>query len=346
MLFKAATVAQLSQFDEIIDVRTPAEFAEDHIPGAINCPVMSDEERMRVGTLYKQVSPFEARKVGAAIAARNIARHLDEQFAGHPKSWRPLVYCWRGGQRSGSMAIILAQIGWAAHQLQGGYKAYRHQVLAELATLPSQLRLQVIGGPTGSGKSRLLAALARAGAQVLDLERLAVHRGSVLGRLPDTEQPSQKGFDSQLAAAIKALDPARPVFVEAESKKIGFVALPDALFERMHQSPCLQVEAPLAARVAFLKQDYDFYLAEPERLVTQLNFLRNVHSKAQLEAWYAMARSGDFDTLVGELLVNHYDPLYRRSQGKHYTAGQQTLLLPALDDATLATVAQQLTNAG
>lgn len=342
MLFKAATVAQLSQFDEIIDVRTPAEFAEDHIPGAINCPVMSDEERVRVGTLYKQVSPFEARKVGAAIAARNIARHLDEQFASHPKSWRPLVYCWRGGQRSGSMAIILAQIGWAAHQLQGGYKAYRHQVLDDLATLPAQLDLRVIGGPTGSGKSRLLQALAASGAQVLDLEQLAVHRGSVLGRLPDTDQPSQKGFDSQLAAAIKALDPARPVFVEAESKKIGFVSLPDALFARMHASPCLQVEAPLAARVAFLKQDYDFYLAEPERLVTQLGFLRNVHSKAQLDAWYAMAHSGDFDNLVSELLVNHYDPLYRRSQGRHYTAEQQPLQLPALDDATLAEVARQL----
>ncbi|WP_174875215.1 tRNA 2-selenouridine(34) synthase MnmH [Vogesella oryzae] len=342
MLFKAATVAQLSQFDEIIDVRTPAEFAEDHIPGAINCPVMSDEERVRVGTLYKQVSPFEARKVGAAIAARNIARHLDEQFAGHPKSWRPLVYCWRGGQRSGSMAIILAQIGWAAHQLQGGYKAYRHQVLDELATLPTQLDLRVIGGPTGSGKSRLLDALAQAGAQVLDLERLAVHRGSVLGRLPDSEQPSQKGFDSQLVAAIKALDFSCPVFVEAESKKIGFVSLPDALFSRMHASPCLQVEVPLKERVAFLKQDYEFYLNQPELLVTQLGFLRNVYSKAQLETWNAMARSGDFDTLVGELLLNHYDPLYRRSQGKHYTAGQQTIQIPALDSDSLAAVALQL----
>lgn len=342
MMFKAATVAQLSQFDEIIDVRTPAEFAEDHVPGAINCPVMSDEERVRVGTLYKQVSPFEARKVGAAIAARNIARHLDERFAGHPKSWRPLVYCWRGGQRSGSMAIILAQIGWAAHQLQGGYKAYRHQVLADLDTLPAQLDLRVVSGPTGSGKSRLLHALSAAGAQVLDLEALAVHRGSVLGRLPDQPQPSQKAFDSQLAHAIKQLDPTRPVFIEAESKKIGFVTLPESLFARMHASPCLQVAAPLAERVAFLKQDYDFYLAEPERLVTQLGFLRNVHSKAQLDAWFAMARRGEFDTLVSELLVEHYDPLYHRSQGRHYQAGTQTLTIPALDDVTLASIAATL----
>lgn len=342
MFFKLATVAQRHQFDEIIDVRTPAEFAEDHIPGAINCPVMSDEERVRVGTLYKQVSPFEARKVGAAIVARNIARHLDEQFARHPKSWRPLVYCWRGGQRSGSMAIILAQIGWAAHQLEGGYKAYRHQVLADLATLPQQFRFRVISGPTGSGKSRLLAALAAQGAQVLDLEGLAAHRGSVLGRLPDVAQPSQKRFDSLLDSALQGFDPTRPVFVEAESKKIGFVSLPDALYSRMHDSECLQLEVPLAARVDFLKRDYDFYLREPERLVTQLGFLRNVHGKAQLDAWATMARGGDFDTLVGELLTGHYDPLYLRSQGKHYTQAVQPLAVPALDDATLTTVARQL----
>jgi tRNA 2-selenouridine synthase len=240
------------------------------------------------------------------------------------------------------MAIILAQIGWAAHQLEGGYKAYRHQVLADLATLPQQFRFRVISGPTGSGKSRLLAALAAQGAQVLDLEGLAAHRGSVLGRLPDVAQPSQKRFDSLLDSALQAFDPTRPVFVEAESKKIGFVSLPDALYSRMHDSACLQLEVPLAARVEFLKRDYDFYLSEPERLVTQLGFLRNVHGKAQLEAWAALARGGNFDTLVGELLTGHYDPLYLRSQGKHYTQGVQPLAVPALDDATLQQVASQL----
>ena len=342
MFFKLATVAQRTQFDEIIDVRTPAEFAEDHLPGAINCPVMSNEERVRVGTLYKQASPFEARKVGAVIAARNIARHLEEKFADKPKSWRPLVYCWRGGQRSGSMAIIMAQIGWAAHQLEGGYKAYRHQVLADLTTLPEKFNFKVISGATGSGKSRLLDALAAQGAQVLDLERLAAHRGSVLGRLPDTPQPSQKGFDSTLAETLRQFDPHKPVFVEAESKKIGFIALPDALYSRMHSSECLQLEVPLAERVKFLQQDYDFYLQEPERLITQLGFLRNVHGKAQLENWGKMARTGDFDTLVGELLSGHYDPLYLRSQGKHYSQSVSTRVIPSLDEATLASVAGSL----
>ncbi|WP_239688556.1 tRNA 2-selenouridine(34) synthase MnmH [Aquitalea magnusonii] len=193
MLFKVAKLSQLAEFDEIIDVRSPAEFAEDHLPGAINCPVLDDEERIRVGTLYKQVSPFEARKLGAALVAQNIARHLQQHFHARPKSWKPLIYCWRGGQRSASMAIIFSQIGWNTHQLEGGYKSYRHQVLADLASLPATLRLKVICGPTGSGKSRLLHALQRNGKQVLDLEALAVHRGSVLGRLPTRHSPRRNG---------------------------------------------------------------------------------------------------------------------------------------------------------
>ncbi len=221
MLFRTANLSQLAEFDEIIDVRTPAEFAEDHIPGAINCPVLSDEERITVGTLYKQVSPFEARKVGAALVAKNIAHHIETRFHAHPKSWRPLVYCWRGGQRSGAMSIILAQVGWAAHKLEGGYKAYRREVLEKLDTLPATFNYRVVCGATGSGKSRLLAALAANGAQVLDLEGLAQHRGSVLGGLPQQAQPAQKRFDTPLVQTLQGFDPKQPVFVEAESNKIG-----------------------------------------------------------------------------------------------------------------------------
>ena len=208
MLFRTANLSQLGEFDEIIDVRTPSEFAEDHIPGAINCPVLSDEERITVGTLYKQVSPFEARKVGAALVARNIAFHLQTRFHDRPKSWHPMIYCWRGGQRSSAMCIILAQVGWAAQKLEGGYKAYRRDVLEKLEALPQNLTFRVICGPTGSGKSYLLAALADNGQQVLDLEMLAGHRGSVLGKIPGQSQPSQKWFDSALLEALQKLDPA------------------------------------------------------------------------------------------------------------------------------------------
>lgn len=344
MHFKVAKLSQLGQFDEIIDVRSPAEFAEDHLPGAINCPVLDDEERIQVGTLYKQVSPFEARKLGAALVARNIARHLQEDFHDQPKSWKPLLYCWRGGQRSASMAIIFSQIGWAAHQLEGGYKSYRHQVLEDLATLPAQLQLKVICGPTGSGKSRLLDALQRTGRQVLDLEALAAHRGSVLGRLPDQPQPSQKWFDSKLRQAMQQLDSTRPVYIESESRKIGQITLPDSLFSHMHASDCLTMTVPPAERVRFLLEDYPFYLQQPERLVTQLGFLKAVHSREQLQHWQEMIERRDFASLVEELLEQHYDPLYSRSMNRHYRrlAQAEQLHLQSLTPAALDAVALHL----
>ena len=318
MIYRTATVSQLGEFDEIIDVRTPAEFAEDHVPGAINCPVLSDEERITVGTLYKQSSPFEARKVGAALVAKNIAHHLQTRFYDRPKSWRPLIYCWRGGQRSGAMSIILAQVGWAAHKLEGGYKTYRRDVLEKLEALPQKLTFRVICGPTGSGKSRLLSALADCGQQVLDLEMLAKHRGSVLGKLPGQAQPAQKWFDSILLQAMQGLDPARPVYVEAESNKIGAITLPPALMTAMHESECLLLETPLPTRVAGLLEDYQHYLKNPDTLITHLQSLHRFHGTKQLEHWNSLIRAGDFAALVAELLTLHYDPSYFRATTSHY----------------------------
>lgn len=185
-------------FDAVIDVRSPAEFADDHIPGAINLPVLNDDERARVGTIYKQESPFAARKVGAALVSRNIARHLDEHFADKPKEYRPLVYCWRGGQRSGSFAIILSQIGFRATVLGGGYKTYRGQVMDGLREVSGRFEFRVLAGRTGSGKTRVLREMAALGGQVLDLEELAVHRGSLLGSEPGCPQPPQRLFESLL----------------------------------------------------------------------------------------------------------------------------------------------------
>jgi tRNA 2-selenouridine synthase len=328
MLFRTANLSQLGEFDEIIDVRTPAEFAEDHIPGAINCPVLTDEERVTVGTLYKQVSPFEARKVGAALIAKNIAEHLQTRFHAHPKSWRPLIYCWRGGQRSSAMSIILAQVGWAAHKLEGGYKTYRRDVLDKLEALPQSITFRVICGPTGSGKSRLLAALADrgqpdsgqpdSGQQILDLEMLAQHRGSVLGRLPEQAQPSQKWFESALLQTLQKFDPARPVYVEAESNKIGLITLPPALITAMHASACLLVETPLATRVAGLLEDYRHYVENPALLIAHLQSLHRFHGAKQLEHWSALIHAGDFATMVAELLTLHYDPSYFRATSRHY----------------------------
>ncbi|MFN3885236.1 MAG: tRNA 2-selenouridine(34) synthase MnmH [Rhodocyclaceae bacterium] len=313
-----ATVAQLGEFDAILDARSPAEYADDHIPGAQSCPVLSNEERAQVGTLYKQVSPFEAKKLGAVLVARNIAAHIEAHFLDKPRSWRPLVYCWRGGQRSGAFTHILREIGWDAHRLEGGYKGWRHHVIERLAVLPRKYSFRVVSGATGSGKSRLLEALTRLGAQVVHLEQLAAHKGSVLGALPDSPQPSQRLFESRLLQALEKLDPTRPVYVEAESRRIGKLQLPDALIMAMRNAPCLRIEACRAARADFLLRDYAYFLARPDWLAEQLSHLRGLQSNATLSRWNALIAAGEFRALVEELLEKHYDPLYARSQEKNY----------------------------
>lgn len=311
-------LAQLAQFDAILDVRSPSEFAEDHVPGASNVPVLDDAERAEVGTLHKQVSAFAARRRGAVLIARNIARHVEAQFADKPREWRPLVYCWRGGARSGAMTHVLTRIGWHARQLDGGYRAYRRAVVAALQDLPARFDFRVICGTTGSGKSRLLGELRRAGAQVLDLERLAQHRGSVLGGLPAQPQPTQKMFETRVWWTLRAFDAARPVFVESESRKVGDLRVPDALIERMRAAHCVRVELPLVERVRLLRDEYLHFEADPQALFAQLDCLVPLHGRERIESWKALARQGLWDALVERLLVEHYDPAYQRSIRRNF----------------------------
>lgn len=307
-------IDQLQRFDTVIDVRSPAEFAEDHVPGAINCPVLDDDERRIVGTLYAQQGAFEARRLGGGLVAANLARHLREQWADRPAGWRPLVMCWRGGLRSGSTVTWMRMVGWDAQQLAGGYKSFRRHVIQQIDQLAPQLDLRVLCGPTGSGKSRLLPHLVAAGAQVLDLEGLAQHRGSVLGDLPGQPQPSQKGFETNLQTALAGLDLARPVFIEAESRRIGQIHLPTPLLDRMRASPCVEIDAPLAARLQLVLEDYVHLGAEPERLAERLAQLRGLHANERIDQWLAWARGRELALLFEDLMVAHYDPAYARSQ--------------------------------
>jgi len=342
-----ASVAEIRAFDEIIDVRSPGEFAEDHIPGAINLPVLNNAERERVGTLYKQVSSFEAKKVGAALVSRNIAQHLELHFAGKAKNHRPLVYCWRGGSRSGSMTHVLQKIGFAAMQLDGGYKAYRRHVIAELASQPAQFDFQVVCAPTGSGKSRLLQALAHEGAQVLDLEALARHRGSLLGALPDQPQPTQKNFESAIWNALTRFDPTQPVFVESESKKIGVLRVPDTLIMAMRASPCIRLDVPLAARVQLLTEDYAHFLHDPTLINSQLARLTELRGQDTVQAWQALANQQAWDQLVATLLEQHYDPAYLKSLSNNYPAQARDLSFSTgdLSSAGLQRLAQTIKTA-
>lgn len=330
------------RYDTIIDCRSASEYGEDHIPGAISAPVLDDAERAAVGTMYKQLSPFDAKKLGAALVATNVARHVQTLFAGKPGGWRPLVYCWRGGKRSGAMAHILREIGWDAQTLEGGYRHYRRWVVSQLESLPQTLEFRVIHGPTGSGKSRLLAALRRAGAQVLDLEALAAHRGSVLGNLPGRPQPSQKWFESQLLEALSACDAARPVFVEGESKKIGQLQVPEALIARMRASRCLRIEAALEVRVTLLLDEYRHFLADRGLLEAQLDCLAGLHGRGKIAAWKQLAAQGAWREFVARLLAEHYDPAYRRSSLKNFARlpEAQMIRIDSADEAAFTHAAE------
>ena len=342
-----ATVAASGRFDSVIDVRSPAEFAEDHLPGAVNWPVLDDAQRRTVGTLYKQVSPLQARKVGAALVARNIAAHLERWVADKPREWQPLVCCWRGGQRSLALGWFLGQIGFRSAQLQGGYKAWRALVREQLQQLPQRLQLHVLCGRTGSGKTRLLHALAGQGAQTLDLEGLAGHRGSVLGGWPGRPQPSQKRFDSLCWDALRSFDPSRPVFVEGESRKIGALRVPEALMLRLReQAQCVHVELDEAARLQLLLQEYGHFAADPEGFCRLLDPLVELRGRETVRRWQAQARAGLWPDVFLDLMQRHYDPLYKRSYRSSYHRLDQAtrVVLADAEAPALQAAAQRLMN--
>ncbi len=328
---RPVAVSERRGFDEIIDARSPSEYALDHLPGAINCPVLDDEERRIVGTLYKQQGAFEARRVGGAMVAANLARHLRERFADKPKGWKPLVYCWRGGMRSGSMVTWLRLVGWEAQQLAGGYKSWRRHVIELIDAIAPQIRFRVLCGATGSAKTRVLQALGELGAQVLDLEGLARHKGSVLGNLPGIEQPSQKAFETAIADTLETMDLSRPVYVEAESRKIGRLAVPLSLLEHLRGSPCIEVDATPRARLAYLLSDYAYLGDDRAALSQKIGLLHGLQSNETLARWQAWAEAGELAPLFEELMTLHYDPLYARSQHSHLLQLKQALKLPTDD---------------
>ena len=345
----AATDAlhRLHEFSAVIDARSESEYALDRLPGAVNWPSLHDDERVRVGTLYKQFSPFEARKLGAALVARNIAAHIERETMDKPKSWQPLLYCWRGGQRSGALALVLGQIGFRVTLIEGGYKAFRNALHADLPLQAARLRYRVVCGPTGSGKTRLLHALAAAGAQVLDLEALASHRASVLGLIPGQPQPSQKHFEMRVWQALRGFDAARTVYVEAESKKVGNCTLPDALIEAMRASPCLRIDLSEDERVALLLEDYPFFVSDPAFFCQRLDTLVALRGHALIDEWKAKVATGQTETVVRELLARHYDPGYASSTRRNFAQFDQAVPVPLADRsaASLARAAEAILQA-
>ena len=332
-------LGKLASFSMVIDARSEGEYAEDHLPGAVNWPSLHDEERKIVGTQYKQISQFEAKKLGAALVAKNIGAHIERHVLDKPREWRPLVYCWRGGKRSGSLALILDQIGFKVTLIEGGYKAFRAALVVDLPKLAAQHSYLVVCGTTGSGKTRLLQALAAQGAQVLDLEALANHRSSVLGLIPGLPQPSQKAFDRRIWTVLRSFDSARPVYIESESKKVGNLTVPEGLIAAMRASPCLQMELAEDERVALLLEDYDFFVKDIEFFCERLVALTEARGKETVHDWQTRARSGDVASVVRELLVKHYDPVYLQSMRRNFEHYETARLISPCDHSVGAMTA-------
>lgn len=337
-------MARLTDFDAIIDARSEAEFEADHLPGAVNWPTLNNAERIEIGTLYKQVNPFEARKRGAAIAARNIAAHIEREVIDKPREWQPLAYCWRGGQRSGSLALILSQIGFRVTLVEGGYKAFRAALVQDIAARAPGLSYRVICGPTGSGKTRLLQALAAEGAQVLDLEALAKHRSSVLGAMPGLAQPTQKHFETLIWDQLRRFKPELPVFVESESKKVGNLAVPGALMDAMRASPCMHLQLSDEQRVALLLEDYDYLTRDVTYFCKRLGLLTELKGREVVARWQKLAQEGDFSSVVMELLTQHYDPAYLQSMQRNFVQFAQVVQLHPADRSAsaMSALAKQL----
>ena len=330
-MLAADAISGLAAFDAVIDARSESEFAEDHLPGAVNWPVLNDAERAAIGTEYKQLSAFDARKRGAALAALNIAHHVQSHVMPLPRTWRPLVYCWRGGQRSGSLAMVLDQIGFGVQVLEGGYREFRRAVIADVITLPATLNFRVLLGRTGSAKSRLLHALAAEGAQVLDLEALANHRGSVLGLVPGQPQPSQKAFETGVWQTLRSFDPARVVYAEGESRTIGRLRVPEPLLVHLRAAACVQVQMTIAARVDFLLDDYAHFVDDAEIFCERLQALRELRGAETIERWQQQARAGAMAAVVEELLTAHYDPVYLKSMQRNFSGFAQAPVVRLAD---------------
>lgn len=336
------SLTEIDKFDTIIDVRSPAEFADDHIPGAINLPVLDDQQRAEIGTIYKQINPFTAKRAGAALVAQNISAHLQTALQDKARDWRPLVYCWRGGQRSGAMAQIFSNIGWHSSVIDGGYKSYRRHVLDCLDHFPEQLSLMIVSGQTGTAKTHILQAASAKGAQIIDLEKLACHRGSLLGSEPGQPQPSQRYFESQLCQALKQCAPGQPILVEAESNKIGNIHVPPAFWAAMRNAPTIRVTAPIDARVDFLQRDYAHMVNHPELIMPLLSKLKHRHSAKQLAAWNQMIDRKNWPNFIKSLLESHYDPSYQRSGSARLAREMGSVAATTLDHDDIDRLAEAI----
>lgn len=287
----------------IIDVRTPKEFEQGHIPGAINIPLFSNEERVIIGTIYKQVGKQEAIHKGLEVVGPKMA-DLVTLAKNNAVNNTVYVHCWRGGMRSGSVAWLYELYGFKVFVLKGGYKAYRQAVLENLQT---QAPIRILGGRTGSGKTHILHQLKEKGQQIIDLEKLANHKGSAFGAIGENTQPTQEQFENELMSSLKKLNETQPVWFEDESRMIGKNMIPLKLWGQMRKAPVIYVDVPFESRITNLIDDYGKFPAQQleESILKIAKRLGPEQTKLSIEALH----NGDLKT-VCEFCLHYYDKTY------------------------------------
>lgn len=302
----------LSHTCPVIDVRTPAEFAQGHIPSAHNVPLFSNEERVIIGTAYKQQGKEQAMLIALEYIGPRMRLLIEQVQALAPKdlSKKIIVHCWRGGMRSASFAWLLNFFGYEVFLLEGGYKAFR---AFARAVLQEQKQIQIVSGPTGSGKTKLLQKMHSDGEQVLDLEGLAQHKGSVFGGLEKRTQPTQEQFENDLACAWARFDAQKMVWIEDESKKIGTVYIPEPLWEQMRQAPLKHLTVSREERLQNLLAEYGCFSIED--LVACTLRLEKYLGGARTQEIVAALHENNLHGAC-EILVAYYDTTYAYSLSK------------------------------